>query len=149
MSHVRKQIRERAVSKLLIGLSSIVGTRVYESRVLPLAEFPSVCVYTMQEKPGDDDTLDSAIRTLDLVADVYVSGASPDDQMDAIASVIESTLYGDKSGGRVLNSLAMAIKSPPTTAVDMRGDGETTYGIMRIVFKVLYLTQDGDPEHAG
>lgn len=149
MSHVRKQIRERIVSQLLTALSGVVGARVYESRILPIAELPSVCVYTMQEKPADDDTLDSAMRSLDVVCDVYVAGASPDDQMDAIASTIESTIYGDESGGRVLNSLAMGIISPPTMAVDIRGDGETPYGIMRMLFKVLYQTQDGDPEHAG
>lgn len=151
MSHVRKQIRARVVSRLLVSLSSLVGSRVYASRVLPLTSesMPAVCVYTPSEKPGSDESLSGSMRNLDLVCDIYVAGEDPDELMDEVSSRIEEDLYGDKDGGRYLGGLAMGIMAPPAMATTLQGDGESLHGIMRLMFKVLYQTQDGDPEHAG
>ncbi|NTV26851.1 MAG: hypothetical protein HGB01_11660 [Chlorobiaceae bacterium] len=151
MSHVRQQIRKRVVSRLLGNLTALVGSRVYASRVLPLTSevMPAVCVYTPGEKPGSDETLSGCMRALDLFCDIYVAGEDPDELMDQISSGIEKALYSDQERGRYLGGLAMGIKAPPAMATTLQGEGESLHGIMRLMFKVLYQTQDGDPEHAG
>lgn len=94
MSHIRKQIRD-AIKPALTGLA-LTGSRVYVNRVAPVAavDTPCLVIQTPDEELSNLRLLGPLHyqRTLTITIDAYVSGATLDDQLDAVCAQIEPAI---------------------------------------------------------
>ena len=106
MAHVRESIRSNATTA--VTSLSTTGSRVYRSRVYPLAhaKLPGLCVYcegesTQTDTMGASSTLD---RELDLMIEAYVRGtANYDNTLDDICAEVEAGLAADMTRGGLQN----------------------------------------------
>ena len=144
MAHARKTIRDRIVTDLT-GLAT-TGSRVYRSRVYPLAEakLPGLAVYTLSEQI-DYATIGASRlqqRVLSVVVEIYVKGTSNyDDQLDQISLEIEDALYADLT----LNGHAKDLQITRFEA-DFTGEWDQPLAIARMAVDVIYHTSENDPE---
>jgi hypothetical protein len=144
MSHVRKSIRDNVVTTLT-GLS-ITGSKVYRSRVYPLApsKLPGLTVYTKVESVDYATTVRprTLLRNLTVVVEAYVQGLSDyDSQLDAIAVEIEEALYVDVTrGGFAKDTKVVAFDA------EYSGDGDLPVASASFTVEVLYSTQESDAE---
>ena len=114
--HIRQQIRER-VATTLTGLTT-TGSRVYQSRVYPMAEtnMPGILIYSTSEDSeidvmGSTGTLN---RLLNLTVEGYVKSTTEfDDKIDVdICKEIETAMAGDQTiNGSRKNSFLQALRS--------------------------------------
>lgn len=147
MAHVRTQIRDRVASILLGTVTA--GARVYKSRVdnMTADTMPGICVYTGDEV-GEDGTLGSTMKTVDLIIDAYAAGASFDDEADLMQAQVEAKLYADKANNRYFNGLALLI-AYDKSGKKYNGDAAVKQGVVRAIYKVTYETTDGNAETAN
>jgi len=143
MSHVRTQIRDEIVSRVTSCV--IVGRNVFASRVYPLDEskLPGVCVYTENEEIDEDRGKQSSMqhRSVEVVLEGHDKlTAGVDDQLDAIAAEIETAVFSD----RTLGGLAFAVDLD-NTEVEIDAETEELIGVIKLTFRVLYLTTEGAP----
>ena len=143
MTHVRTQIRDEAVSR--VTSCEIVGRNVYASRIYPLDEskLPGVCVYTENEEIDEEEGKVSKIqyRSVDLVFEGHDKlTAGLDDQLDAISAEIETAIFSD----RTMGGLSFAVDLIETE-IEVDAETEELIGVIKLIFKVLYLTQEGVP----
>ena len=101
MSHVRKQIRDRA-KVLLTGLTT-TAARVTANRINPYlsegAELPGLAIYAMSEEivNDPDNVSGEQERNLELVvAGVAAATSSLDDTLDLIAAEVETAIFADQ-----------------------------------------------------
>lgn len=149
MSHVRKQIRDRAKT-VLTGLTT-AGTNVFDSRIHPFlhdgAELPGLCLYTSTEEieNSDEDTISHVqTRSLLLVIEGYVAATSAiDDTLDTISAEVETALFADQ----FLNGLAHGIDLVGSDK-ELTDGAEQLVGIITMIYRVYYLTYEGAPETA-
>lgn len=149
MTHVRKQIRDQAET-VLTGLTTTT-THVYASRVHPFfndgAQLPGICLYTASEEVenSDEDTLSHVqTRSVLLVVEGYAAATSAlDDTLDKISAEVETALMADQ----FLNGLSHGIDLVGTD-IEMTGDAETPVGVIVMIYRVYYLTDEGAPETA-
>lgn len=142
MSH-RKQIRDAVATRLRETFQN-----VFASRAKPLfdQDLPAVLVYTTSEdikqERWDTDGFGSLTRELDLMVEaVDLGSADLDDKLDSYAAAIESALDGWEIPDH--KSAIMRFKG---TDMDMSIEGNKSYGAVRLVFSITYIT-DTKNEH--
>lgn len=137
--HVRTAIRQFVAD----AMEPITPGNVY-GRVHPLTPgtMPGICVYWDNEV-GDPNTVAGAtVRPCSIVVEAYVEGVDVDDDLDAIALLIEKSMFEDESvGGQAIGVLYGGAK------VETSADSEMQYSKIKQVFSVIYRTKDGEPEH--
>lgn len=146
MAHVRQQIRD-AVATTLTSAVTLVGGRVYTTRVHPLNEdlLPAISVYTGSEL---SDRYNAGVtdmnRQLSLEIDVYVRETSTfDDDADAIAVQIEEAMAGDFTIGGLAKSSVLT-----STAIQFDGEADQILGVAKLTYQVRYVTPIDDVETA-
>jgi len=145
-NHIRQQIRERIATDLT-GLTT-TATRVYQSRVYPLADnnLPGLIIFTKEETSeptgmGSNRLID---RMLIVRIQAFCEGVSDfDDTVDTICKEVETALANDTD----LNSLA---KDTYLSATDIQFDssGSQPIGYASMDFTVEYQTLDNAPDSA-
>ena len=144
MAHVRKQIRDNAVSTLM-GLTT-TGARVYASRVHPneAANLPALCVYTINETSELIAMNENQLRrSLDLVVEGYARAkADLDDTLDTIATEVEEALAIDPTRGGIAHKTVIT-----DTEVSLSDEGNQPIGVIRMLFQIDYVTSSGDVEN--
>lgn len=147
MAHLRQQIREYVGGTLVSGLTT-TGTRVYQSRLYPMADdnLPGLLVYTTTEE-SEPDVMGSTRnmdRSMNLVIEGFAKTATNlDDKLDTIADEVETAMAGSPT----INSLAKN-SWLAGTEIALMGEGETPVGVITMNFNVIYRTQDSSPDTA-
>jgi hypothetical protein len=141
MAHVRKQIRDAAVT-LLTGLTT-TGSRVHPNRLLPLKEtdLPCLLVYT-----DDEDVQPEGIGELVLdrnlrltVRGVAKQTADLDDTLDAMLEEVETVLNGAAYGGLAKQTALVTVR------VQQEYIQEKPVGVIDMGFTVNYFTTGSAP----
>ena len=143
MSHTRQQIRDAAVT-LLTGLTT-TGSKVYASRIYPMqdANLPGLCVYTSSEEIDEELGKVEHIqyRNLTLTVEGYGKLTSGlDDQLDTIASEVETALLADQFFSGLLQGLDLV-----SIETEITEEAEQPIGVVRLTFNAHYLTTEGTP----
>ena len=141
--HVRKSKRDN-ITATLTGLS-VTGDNVYQTRVYPIAadKLPGIAIYTRSEgiEYATLTTPRSLIKTMTVSVEAYVQGS--DDDLDAIASEIETALSNDLTrGGFAKDTRVIGFET------DFSGDPDQPVGTGIISVEVDYVTIEGSPEAA-
>jgi hypothetical protein len=146
MPHAREQIRDAAVTALT-GLTT-TGTRVYRSRIYPLAQakLPGLAIYTKSESTdyATQARPRTLIRTLSVAVEAYVSANTDfDETIDDIASEVEAAMYTNLTlGGLAKDSKISGIE------IDFSGDGENPVAVATLTIDITYVTTEGSPNTA-
>jgi len=148
MTHVREQIRTRAVS-VLTGLAT-TGANVFPSRVHPFhkdgTELPGLAVYTMSEEIENEegDALSHIQnRSVLLTVEGYVSTQDPEaleKLLDDIAEEVETAIFADQ----FFTGLAIGTDLMGTES-GLSEEAEKPVGVIILIFRVIYLTNEGEP----
>ena len=141
--HIRKQIRDAAVTALT-GLTTS-GARVYENRTHELqdANLPGLRIYTDSEEPRSAALGASRLleRDLDLVIEACSKKSSGmDDELDAMIKEVWIALAANQGIGGAKWVL------PTRIEIDMEGEAEKDVGVARMTFQVRYYTTLGAPD---
>lgn len=141
MTHVRKQIRDAAVSALT-GLTT-TGARVYPSRLETItdADLPCLLVNTDDENIAGADVLDGVQeRTLSLAIRACAKTTDNlDNLIDAMVSEVETALAGETLGG------AAKMLQLTGVSIDMDNVIDRPVGIATITYSITYYTASGSP----
>ena len=146
MSHVRTQIRSAIVARLT-GLST-TGSRVYPSRIYPLADenLPCLAVYLDEEEISTESIGTNA--PLDRMADLKIkvcakSTSSLDATLDGILAEVETAIgtAPDQTFGNLLKMSPL----PVGISVDMEDTLEKPVGIAIITYRINYFTAASNP----
>lgn len=144
--HVRQQIRER-IATTVTGLST-TGSRVYQSRVYPMANanMPGLLIYSNAEDSEIDAMGSTGVsnRTLSIAIEGYVKDTTEfDDKIDDICKEVETAMAGDqKINGLAKNSFLQS------TEIEFTGDGEKPIGVVTLNYVVQYRTATNAPDVA-
>lgn len=133
MPSKRETILQRVVSALA-GTAG-VGTRIYRSRVVPLArnEAPALVVEPVSDQ-AVQDTLGTLLWTLTFRVSVIVRGEVPDQLADAALLDIHSKLMADDTlDGMVVQLL------PTATAFELM-EADQPAGVVSAEFTAQYRT---------
>ena len=146
-SHLRRQIRE-GVATAITGLAT-TGSRVFQSRVYPLADadLPALCVYCEQES-SEVSTIHPH-RTLDRKVEVIVEGVAKtytdlDDTLDQIAKEVEIALANPVSA---LSGKATEV-TLRASEMGFAGSAEKPVGRIRMTYEVEYFAAENAPDVA-
>ena len=139
-SQARTSIRDRVVQKLKAETDA--GDRIFGSRILPLPEdhLPAILVYTQNEPTVAIFAESPRIydRTLQLVVEIIVArGELLDDQVNAIARIVETVILPDRFQGGLARDTqlsSLAIVFPDADQADQK------MARCQIVFDVIYQT---------
>lgn len=142
MAHVRQQIRDEIVTTIT-GLST-TGSRVYRSRVYPVADnkLPGLLIYTSTE---DVETVSitpprTQMRALSLTVEAYVKGVSNfDNQVDTIAEEVEAALAQDVTRAGLAKDTTIT-----GFEVEFNGDGDQPVAVGRLSVRIDYATLEDD-----
>jgi len=144
-NHLRRQVRE-AVATLLTGLTT-TGSRVYQSRVQPLAasQLPGLVILTNNEDI-EQSTIGGMLERrlqVEVIGKVKAS-ADVDDKLDDIAKEVEVKVYSSLTN----NTLTGLIKSLDLKSIDVGINGETDQkvGEIRMQFEAVYFNQAATPD---
>lgn len=132
----REQILARIVTRLA-GTTG-VGSRIYRSRVEPLArnEAPAIVVEPLDDR-AEQDTLGTLMWTMQVRIATIVRGNVPDQLADPILSDIHSKLMSDTTlQGYVIDIL-------PTTVSFENLEADQPAGVVSAEFTVKYRTTLG------
>ena len=144
MTHARQTIRD-AITTVCSGLTT-TGTKVYSSRVFPMADanLPGLIVYTSNEEIDEEEGKLAKYqhRNFSLVVEGYAKVTSGlDDKLDDIASEVETAIFG----ATISNIFALDLVS---TEIELSDGLETEVGKIILTFQVQYLTSEGSPNTA-
>jgi len=133
MSSKRETILAR-IATVLAGTSG-VGSRIYRSRVEPLArgELPALVIEPSNDA-ADLSQLGVITWTLNARVIILVAGVAPDQVADPIALDVHSKIMADTT----LNGLVVDIV-PAQTSFDLF-EGDQPRGAITINFTILYRT---------
>tara|TARA_R110000803_G_scaffold79171_2_gene144706 strand:- start:2866 stop:3324 length:459 start_codon:yes stop_codon:yes gene_type:complete len=145
-NHLRTQIRDQ-IKTTLTGLTT-TGSRVYDSRVYPLASdgTPAIIIYTKSEdsEPLDMGTNTTRIinRNLTIAVEIYVKATSSfDNTIDTCCKEIETAIYTDPT----LNGLAKDCYLE-STEIDFNSEGEAPLAMATLNFLTNYMNQATTPD---
>lgn len=144
--HVRKQIRKAAIAGLQ-GLAT-TGSRVYESRVYPLAaaKLPGLCIFTPTEASGREDSPSESMRDVTLMIHGLVAISDKlEDELDDIALEVETAL-DDLAEMDGLAKIYHGIQGTVTTLAGEEVD--KPHGAIDLEFLYTYRTRAGSPQTA-
>ena len=127
--------------KTALANTTGVGTRIYRSRTIPLAQrsqLPALII----EWSSDNPELNTALPTLDWSLSVSVtvlsSGDVPDEQADATVVSAHAKLMADLTLG------GEAIDIQPTNVTFEAIDGDSPIGVTGMGYTVRYRTEVDD-----
>ena len=142
--HVRQQIRER-IATTVSGLST-TGSRVYQSRIYPLAtaDLPGLLIYSISEDSEIDMMGSGMNRNLSISIEGYVRSVTElDDKIDDICKEVEVAMAGDVT----LNNLAKN-SFLGNTNISYSADGDQPIGVVTLTYLVQYRTASDAPDVA-
>lgn len=138
MSHVRQQIREQIVT-LCTGLTT-TGTRVYDTRLYnldPADNLPGIVIYTQNESSEKSTISPSTYeRELEVIIEGYAQANSNiEDTLDTISLEIENAIGADPLiNGKAIDS------ELTSTEIEFTSMGEAPIGLLRLTYRVIYMT---------
>jgi len=138
MSHVRQQIREQIVT-LCTGLTT-TGTRVYDTRLYnldPADNLPGIVIYTQNESSEKSTISPSTYeRELEVIIEGYAQANSNiEDTLDTISLEIENAIGADPLiNGKAIDS------ELTSTEIEFTSMGESPIGLLRLTYRVIYMT---------
>ena len=145
MMHARTIIRKSVISLLTNNklLSKVIGDRVYESKVYPVDNTPSIIVYTPSEQ-----VLESSIgfprsqtRQLTLLIELYTKENANIDQIsDSLALEVEEILSSDPTLGNMIKDLSLN-----SSETILSGDGDKPIAITTLTYHVAYRVKENTP----
>lgn len=146
MSHLRKQIRDAVVTRLIAGIPSVDG-RVFPSRVLPVASVPSMMVFTDDEQceiasVGYPSLLQRQLDVVIIVRVKKINGCDDDlDQLQLdIEKVLSNTVQDYTLGGLVQRILLRSARQEFDSMSDQN------VAELHLLFKADYRTQVNTPD---
>ncbi len=147
MTHVRKQIRDLAVTA--VTDLTTTGTSVYADRAHPIPQdkLPALRIFYNRETVelaqgamGADPTMH---RRASLTVVGYADGSGLDDTLDTIAKEVEIAIDG--AG----NFSGKTVGGATYTGTDFGMDeGDSRTGFISMTFDIQYRTTESDPETA-
>lgn len=145
MAHVRKQLRDAAISAIAADVPALAG-RVEKARgydvnrdSLPRCEIST---------PGEEvagATMDGLVeRQVELTATIRVAGSSDvEDQCDALATGIETAILEADAIQSLVKEITLE-----ATRFEMVGEGESRVARMEMSWGAVIHTFEADPETA-
>ena len=129
----------RAIVTTLAGTTG-VGTRIYRSRVEPLArqESPAIVVEPVVDQPQQNTSLPTLDWSLTVRVAVIVRGTVPDQQADATVESLHSKLMADLTLG------GYAIDVQPSLVNFEMVEADQPAGVISCDYVVRYRTQVAD-----
>ena len=147
MTHVRKQIRDLAVTAVT-GLTT-TGANVFADRAYPIPQdkLPALRIFYSREvgqlEQGGMGTDPTMHRRASLTIVGYADGTGLDDTLDLIATEVEIAIDGAGDyGGRTVGNATY-------TGTDFGlEEGDSRTGFIAMTWEVQYRTAESDPETA-
>lgn len=134
--------REQILAALTAQLAGTtgVGTRIYRSRVEPVAraESPALIIEPVSDTPSQNTSLPTLDHSLTVRVVIIIRSAIPDQAADPIIESLHAKLMADLSVG----GLAIDIQ-PGTTEFTLEA-GDTPIGVIFCTYRVLYRTRVND-----
>ena len=134
--------RESIMQALFTALSGTtgVGTRIYRSRVEPVAraESPALVLEPVNDVVEQNTCLPTLDHTLIVRVVVIVRANVPDQTADPIIQSLHAKIVADLS----LGGLAIDVQPGPTEFTLEQAD--TPVGVIYCTYRVLYRTSVGD-----
>ena len=145
MSHARTIIRKTIVSLLKnnSALKRTVGDKIYESKVYPVDNTPSIVVYTPSEQVTEYSMSfpRSQTRQLSLIIEIYAKENSSIDQIsDSLALEVEEIIADDPTLGKMVKD--MVLNSSETI---FSGDGDKPIAVATLTYHITYRTKETSP----
>ena len=128
-----------AIATALAGTTG-VGTRIYRSRVEPMAraESPAIIVEPITDSPVQNTSLPTLDWTLRVRISVIVRGTTPDSTADEVIESMHSRLMSDLTlGGR-------AIDVQPAQTTFNFFEADQPAGVVFCEYEVMYRSQVAD-----
>ena len=128
-----------AIATALAGTTG-VGTRIYRSRVEPMAraESPAIIIEPITDTPVQNTSLPTLDWTLRVRINVIVRGSTPDNIADAVIESMHSRLMSDLT----LGGLAIDVQPAQTTFNFFEADQPA--GVVFCEYEVMYRSQFAD-----
>lgn len=128
-----------AIRTALTGTTN-VGTRIYRSRVEPLAraESPALIVEPLSDVPSQNTSLPTLDHVLNMRVVVIVRATVPDQTADPIIESLHTKLMADLT----LGGLCIDVQPGPTEFTLESAD--TPIGVIFCNYRVLYRTSVSD-----
>jgi len=128
-----------AIATALAGTTG-VGTRIYRSRVEPMAraESPAIIIEPITDTPVQNTSLPTLDWTLRVRINVIVRGSTPDNIADAVIESMHSRLMSDLT----LGGLAIDVQPAQTTFNFFEADQPA--GVVFCEYEVMYRSQVAD-----
>jgi len=143
--HARTIIRKSVVSLLKNSrsLTKTIGEKIYESKVYPIDNTPSIVVYTPNEQ-----VLESSIgfprsqtRQLTMLIELYTKENGPIDQIsDSLALEVEEILSSDPMLGNLVKDLALH-----SSETILSGEGDKPIAITTLTYHLTYRVKENSP----
>ena len=127
--------------KTALANTTGVGTRIYRSRTLPLAQrsqLPSLIIEWSNDAAEQNTSLPTLDWSLSVTVTVLSSGDVPDEQADATVVSMHQKMMADLTLG------GEAIDVQPSTVSFEAIDGDSPIGVTSCEYIVLYRTEVGD-----
>lgn len=128
-----------AIATALAGTTG-VGTRIYRSRVEPMAraESPAIIIEPLTDTPVQNTSLPTLDWTLRVRINVIVRGTTPDSTADEVIESMHSRLMSDLTlGGR-------AIDVQPAQTTFNFFEADQPAGVVYCEYEVMYRSQVAD-----
>jgi hypothetical protein len=128
-----------AIATALAGTTG-VGTRIYRSRVEPMAraESPAIIIEPITDTPAQNTSLPTLDWTLRVRINVIVRGTTPDSTADEVIESMHSRLMSDLTlGGR-------AIDVQPAQTTFNFFEADQPAGVVFCEYEVMYRSQVAD-----
>jgi Zn-dependent M28 family amino/carboxypeptidase len=145
--HVRQQIRA-AVAAAVTGLAT-TGTRVFASRVYPVAEgeLPCLLITTGDEQAETANLAWRSAQRRELGIEVVAlaqAASGVENTLDTIAEEVETALYATQSASTLAGLLLHPLRLDGIE-VDLDGDGQRPTGALTLRLTATYETDAGVP----
>jgi hypothetical protein len=144
MTHARTSIRKSIVSLLKNSrLKKLLGDRIYESKVYPVDNTPSIVVYTPSEQVIEYSMSfpRSQTRQLSLIIEIYAKENSNIDQIsDSLALEVEEIIAADPTLGKMVKD--MVLNSSETI---FSGDGDKPIAVATLTYHITYRVKENSP----
>ena len=118
-----------------------VGTRIYRSRTIPLAQrsqLPALIIEWSSDNPEQNTALPTLDWSLSVTITILSSGDVPDEQADATIVSAHAKMTADLTLG------GEAIDVQPTNVSFEAIDGDSPIGVTSMGFLVRYRTEVND-----
>lgn len=145
MSHVRKQLRDAAISAISANVPALASATEKVRGYLSHRDRLPRCEISTPTEQAAGATMDGLVeRQVELTATVQVAGsADVEDQCDALAVGIEKALLGDATVQSLVKEITLE-----ATGFEMVGEGENRIARLEMSWGAVIHTFEADPETA-